>query len=167
MGLLVRRAPRGGGSSAHWATGHKGLKCITNENAGSLGFGTAGAAGTVPARCCGFGAHAGTASLPGKGRLRWPPPAAQAPPCVPVWSRVPGRASGCDTTTARCRRLVLREGGGGRDAKRKVSGASGSGRERGARAQGEHAAARPHRQKGLSAALPRAGPPNKLETVIT
>ena len=45
------------------------VKSETNENAGSLGFGTAGAAGT--ARCGGIGAHAGTASLPG------------APPRVP------------------------------------------------------------------------------------
>ena len=142
MGLRARRAPRGGGSSAHWATGHKGLKCITNENAGSLGFGTACAAGTAPARCGGIGAHAGTASLPGKGRRRQPHRLLPAcPVAAPVWRRVPGRSSGCDTTTARCRRLVLREGGGGRDAKRNVSGASGSGRERGARAQGEHATA--------------------------
>ena len=67
LGLLARpwAAPRVGGSSAHWATGHKALKCNTDENAGSLGFGTAGAAGTAPARCGGIGAHAGTASLPG------------------------------------------------------------------------------------------------------
>ena len=69
------------------------------------------------------------------------------------WSRERCRASGCVTATARCRRLVLREGGGGRDAKRNVSGASGSGRERGARAQGEHATATA--LKGLSLAQVR------------
>ena len=130
-------------SAAHMATGHKALKCNTDENAGTLGFGTAGALGTAPARCGGIGTHAGTASLPGKGRR--PPPAAPAPPRVPGcgsgWSREHCRASGCVTATARCRRLVLREGWGGRDAKRNVSGASGSGCKRGARAQGERATA--------------------------
>ena len=80
-------------------------------------------------------------------------PLPACPVAARVWSCEPGRASGCDTTTARCRRFVLREGGGGRDAKRNVSGASGSGRERGARAQGEHATATA--LKGLSLAQVR------------
>ena len=141
---------------------HTALKCNTDENAGSLGFGTAGAAGTAPARCGGIGAYAGTASLPGQGRRRWPPPAASAS------HRVPGCGAGLEPC-ARPRHWVRHydralsaarpEGGRGREGRQTED----KRRER-QRARARSASTRGARDRdGTKGALPRAGPQNKLE----